>query len=163
MTSSIKLEVHNVSQRRLRRIEPLPEVISANVVKTAVQFRRYARGQNEGEHKETCALKHCALPHRGRSNDRSERTKQRRRVVYNADKRAFMERTKGHSHYKCPSRTQCERGRQCFERARLKPTGACCARVRAVTRVSAVLTALDLKREAQILRAVSVENSSYSA
>jgi len=90
MTSSIKPEVHNVSQRRLRMIEPRPEVTSAKVANTALQFRRYARGQNEGEHKETCALKHCALPHRGRSKDRSERTKQRCRVVYNADKRAFV-------------------------------------------------------------------------
>ena len=89
MTSSIKPEVHSVSQRRLRRTEPRPEVTSANVVKTALQFRRYARGQNEGAHQETCTLKHCALFHRGRSKDRSERTKQRRRVVYNADKRAI--------------------------------------------------------------------------
>jgi len=156
MTSSIKPEVHSASQRRLRRIEPRPEVTSAKVVNTALQFRRYARGQNEGEHKETCALKHCALPHRGRSKDRSERTKQRCRVVYNADKRAFVyvcmyvcmcvfnihymrqthtsnkKNTKAHSHYrrvrKCPSRTQCA------------PTGAC---VRVCTRIHARISGVN--------------------
>jgi len=66
VTSFIKPELHNVAQRRRRRIEPGPQVICIHKIlcRSVQRFQRYARGQTDTQ-TDRQTDRNTPLPYRG--------------------------------------------------------------------------------------------------